>query len=155
MGIYTHPPCLLVSACLCGQTVRYDGRGCLVPAIRLLVEEGKALPFCPECAGGLPVPRLPAECRSGRVVRSDGEDCTAAFEEGARRALAFCREWGLTAAILKEDSPSCGTHRVYDGSFSGRKTEGMGLTAHLLMQAGIPVFCEQEWEAALRIGEGI
>ncbi len=142
-------PCLLVSACLCGQAVRYDGRDCLSPPIRRLAEAGVALPFCPECAGGLPVPRPPAECRGDRVVQAGGADCSAAFEEGARRALALCREKGLTAAVFKENSPSCGVHWVYDGSFSGCRVEGMGVTARLLQQAGIRVFSEQEWQAAL------
>lgn len=148
-------PVLLVSACLCGQTVRYDGKACLHPELRALAESGRAIPFCPECAGGLSVPRLPAECRDGRAVRSDGADCTAAFEAGARRALALCREKGLTAAILKENSPSCGVHWVYDGSFSGRKLEGEGVTARLLRAEGVRVFSETEWREALVFVENI
>lgn len=147
----TARPRILVSACLCGQAVRYDGRSCLVPALRRLVQEGAAVPFCPECAGGLPVPRPPAECRGNRVFHADGGECTAAFEEGARRALALCREGGLAAAVLKENSPSCGTHWVYDGSFSGRRQAGMGVAARLLKQEGIPLFSEQEWPEALAL----
>ena len=146
-------PVLLASACLCGQAVRYDGTSCLYPALKELAETGLAVPFCPECEGGLSVPRLPAECWKGRVVRSDGTDCTAAFEEGARRALVLCREKGCVAAVLKENSPSCGVHRVYDGSFSGRKVEGEGITARLLRSGGIRVFSEAEWEEALAFTE--
>ena len=142
-------PLLLVSACLCGQAVRYDGRSCPVPALCRLAEEGLARPFCPECAGGLPTPRLPAECRGSRVFHPNGADCTAALEAGARLALSLCREQGLTAAVLKENSPSCGTHWIYDGSFTGRKTAGMGVAARLLRQAGVQVFSEREWEDAV------
>ena len=53
----------LVSACLCGEKVRYDGKTKTVDKIKKLVDEGKALPICPEVEGGLPVPRHPCEIR--------------------------------------------------------------------------------------------
>ena len=53
-------PIYLISACLCGQYCRYDGGTFDYPALRKLVEEGVALPYCPEHAGGLPIPASPA-----------------------------------------------------------------------------------------------
>lgn len=147
-------PKYLISACLCGCPVRYDGGGYTqYPLFRRLVEQGLALAFCPECAGGLPVPRLPAECRGSRVVTRDGDDCTQAYERGARKALALCREVGIRVAILKENSPSCGTTRVYDGRFRGVRIPGEGVTARLLRRHGIRVLSEEQALTLVQDGE--
>lgn len=134
----------LVSACLCGQTCRYDGGRFDIPALRQLAEAGRAIPFCPECAGGLSTPRKPCEIVGDRVLAADGTDCTAEYREGARLALKRCRELGITAAILKEGSPSCGSHRIRDGSHTGRKIPGMGVTAALLAENGIALYTEED-----------
>ena len=134
----------LVSACLCGIPCRYDG-GCFdFPALRASARSGKAIPFCPECAGGLPAPRKPCEIVGGRVCAADGTDCTAAYQSGAQQALALCREQGLTAAILKESSPSCGVNTIYDGTHTGHKIPGKGVCAAVLAQAGIALYTEQQ-----------
>ena len=76
---------LLVSACLLGQPVRYDGQSKPVPDARLerWATEGRLVPFCPECAAGLPTPRPPAERQQtpqgARVVSVNGEDLSATF----------------------------------------------------------------------------
>ena len=137
-------PTYLISACLCGQTCRYDGGGFDIPALRQLAEEGRAIPFCPECAGGLSTPRKPCEIVGDRVLTADGTDCTAQYRKGAHLALERCRELGLTAAILKEGSPSCGSHRIRDGSHTGRKIPGMGVTAALLAENGIALHTEEQ-----------
>lgn len=133
----------LISACLGGVCCRYDGGTFDYPALRRLVESGEAIPFCPECAGGLPTPRVPCEIVGDRVVAADGTDCTAAYRRGAQEALALCLEHGITAAILKESSPSCGVRRIYDGTHSGQKIPGRGITAALLAENGIALFTEQ------------
>ena len=137
-------PTYLISACLCGQPCRYDGGTFDHLALRRLAEEGTALPYCPECAGGLPTPRKPCEIAGDRVLAADGTDCTAAYRRGAAGALKLCRTHGITAAILKEGSPSCGVHRIRDGSHTGRKTPGMGLTARLLSENGITLYTEEQ-----------
>lgn len=137
-------PKYLISACLCGQPCRYDGGAFDYPALRRLVEEGVALPFCPEHAGGLPIPRKPCEILSDRVLTADGDDCTLPYTRGAQGALNLCREQGLSAAILKEGSPSCGVHRIRDGSYTGRKIPGMGITAQLLHSHGITLYTEEQ-----------
>ena len=136
-------PVYLISACLCGHTCRYDGGAFDYPVLRRLAEEGIALPYCPEHAGGLPIPRKPCEILGDRVLAADGTDCTAEYTRGAEGALALCRDHGITAAILKEGSPSCGSCRIRDGSHTGRKIPGMGVTARLLVENGIALYSEE------------
>lgn len=140
-------PEFLISACLCGQPVRYNGKDCGRPAFLRLVEEGRGIAVCPECLGGLPIPRCPSELCGNRVITRDGTDVTTAFERGANRALAICRQYGIRRAILKENSPSCGCRRVYDGSFTGKTVAGMGVAARLLRENGIAVCSDEEFDA--------
>ena len=135
---------LIVSACLAGFPCRYDGKKAINTAVQQLVKEGKAIPVCPEQLGGLPTPRLPAEMKAGKVINSDGNDVTEAFEKGAAVVLEIAKQYGCTGALLKARSPSCGKGRIYDGSFSGILIEGNGKTADLLMRNGITVTTEEE-----------
>ena len=143
---------LLISACLLGQPVRYDGRRIDVLDRRLerWRDEGRLIAICPETAGGLPTPRPPAEIsgpdspHARRVVDSEGGDVTAAFQSGAELALRLAKQHGLTIAILKEGSPSCGSQRIYDGTFSGTRIAGAGLTTQRLRAAGLSVFSEND-----------
>jgi len=155
----THEPALvLVSACLLGVNCRYDGRSCPEPGLRDLAAFGRLVPICPEVAGGLPTPRLPAEIEvahagldgssvlegQARIVRSDGVDLTAQFVAGAQAALTLARKLGIQQAILKSRSPSCGAGQIHDGRFGGLLVPGDGVTAALLRQAGIEVL--SEWD---------
>ena len=135
---------ILVSACLLGKNCKYTGGNNRNGAVIAFLEGKEYIPFCPEQAGGLPTPRLPSEIRGDGVVNSQGEDVTAAFLLGAARALEVCEASGADLAILKEGSPSCGVHLVYDGTFSGRKIDGMGMTARRLREAGIAVMSEND-----------
>jgi uncharacterized protein YbbK (DUF523 family) len=140
---------ILISACLVGDKVNYKGQGNYHPDVEKLKEKYELVLFCPECEGGLPIPRLPNEIRGSQVIRSDGKNVTRAFEVGAKKALAICKYLGISKAVLKENSPSCGTHMVHDGYFQGRKIPGMGVTARLLKDNGIEVFSEEEIEKLL------
>ena len=138
---------LLVSACLLGDPVRYDGQAQRLadPSLRVWQQAGMLVPFCPEVAGGLPTPRPAAECQAdGRILTGSGEDVTVAFRRGAEAALALCRREGIECALLKERSPSCGSQRIYDGRFRGVTLSGEGITANLLRQQGIRVFSEEQ-----------
>ncbi|NWF38914.1 DUF523 domain-containing protein [Mariprofundus sp. NF] len=148
---------ILVSACLLGEKVRYDGGDSRQSGlIAQWQSEGRLISICPEVAGGLPIPRPPAEIVSGSadavlrgrgsVQRQNGEDVTDAFVDGAERALALCMKHQIGFAILKEGSPSCGVNSVNDGRFSGIKIDGEGVAACLLRRHGIDVFSEQEVE---------
>ena len=148
---------LLISACLLGQKVRYDGR---IPdygesrLIRQWQDDGRAVPFCPEVAGGLQVPRPAAEIQSGdgsdvlsgatSVATNSGNEVSAHFILGARLALEACQAHSILIAVLKENSPSCGVRQIHDGSFSGTLRTGQGVTTALLRQSGITVFSENE-----------
>lgn len=148
--VETRKPKLLVSACLCGLAVRYNGGCCTDERLRELWRRGEALAVCPECMGGLPIPREPSErLPDGRVIDKQGTDRTAAFEEGARQVLELCGQYGIVRAVLKDGSPSCGSRLIYDGSFSGKKIPGEGITAALLRENGIRVCSEQEWDGCV------
>ena len=143
----------LVSACLLGVACRFDGQSCPAPEVGDLATRGKLVAIRPEVAGGLPVPRLPAEIEKAaagldggavlegrtRIVRSDGVDVTPEFIKGAEAALALARRLGIGRAILKADSPSCGMGRIHEGSFEGKLVPGDGVTAALLKRSGIQV----------------
>ena len=143
----------LISACLLGICTRYDGGCCPVPQLVQLAARGLAVPVCPEVAGGLPVPRPPAEIVSGdgqavldgqaRVLTIDDKDVTEAFLSGARQALETAQRLDIRQAVLKDDSPSCGCRRIYDGTFSDRMVPGQGVTAALLQRNGITVLSEE------------
>ena len=144
-----------ISACLLGHKVRYDGQDCRMDDIlnHLLPEHYVTL--CPEMAGGLPTPRPAAEIQAGsgeevlaskiRVVDIHENDVSAAFIQGAYAALKVAQDFQATHAILKANSPSCGSDLIYDGSFSGQKIQGDGVTTALFKQHGIIVLNEQEF----------
>lgn len=146
------PEKLLISACLLGQPVRYDGKSKGLTSelaqawLSQLQQQNRLVVICPEIAGGLPVPRPPAEYQleSGMVITQQKVDVTAEFRLGAEKALELCQQHDIKFALLKANSPSCGTKQVYDGSFSGNLIAGMGLTARLLTENGIDVFSELE-----------
>ncbi len=147
---------VLVSRCLLGEPVRYDGQSKALqhPLLQRWLDEGRLVPICPEMAGGLPCPRPAAEISGGRgqhvlqgrqpVLTQDGTDVSAAFIAGAQAALALCQQHDIGLALLKARSPSCATHQCYDGQFNGTLTDAMGVTAALLHQHGIRVFDETE-----------
>ncbi len=156
---------VLVSACLLGEKVRHDGSDCCQHGlIERWRREGRVVPMCPEMAGGLPAPRASSEIGSGiaeavlqgknSIRHKDGTDVSEAFLQGAEKALAECWKHRIKIAILKEGSPSCGTNQVNDGTFSGIKIIGQGLTARLLARHGVSVFSEAQMdEAAKRMAE--
>ena len=137
---------ILVSACLLGVRCRYDGKSKPHPAVERLMEQHTLIPVCGEILGGLPTPRVSAERQGARVVTADGCDVTAAYRRGAEEVLRLAERYGCKAAILKERSPSCGSGRIYDGTFTGTLTDGWGVTAELLRDHGICVIGESEAE---------
>jgi uncharacterized protein YbbK (DUF523 family) len=151
---------ILVSACLAGLATTHNGVAKPSPRVMELVRQGRAIMVCPEQLGGLPTPRRPAEIVGGdggevlggdaRVVDDQGADVTANYLRGAREALKAARLAGSTRAILKARSPSCGTARIHDGTFSGAVTDGAGVTAALLRQHGIEVLSEEDLEGLER-----
>ncbi len=137
---------ILVSACLLGRNCRYDGKNCSSAEVRELEKKYILIPVCPEELGGLSTPRIPSEIRDGRVYDREGNDVTEYFLTGADKALQRAFEEGISIALFKSLSPSCGSKIVYNGHFDGGKTEGDGITAALLKKHGISVYTEEEIE---------
>ena len=138
---------ILVSACLLGVACRYDGKRKPNEAVIALKEKYNLIPVCPEIMGGLPTPRLPSEIRGETVIMENGEDVTDKYSKGAEETLRLARLFGCGKAVLKEKSPSCGSGRIYDGTFSKTLTEGNGITAGMLLANGIRVAGETEIDA--------
>ena len=132
---------IIVSACLLGLCCKYDGGSNRLPDDKLhkLCESYELIPVCPEAYGGLTTPRAPSERRDGGVFSSEGRDVTVQFKKGAEAALYLAETLGIRKALLKENSPSCGSGTIYDGSFSGKLIPGDGVTAELLKAHGIEV----------------
>ena len=132
---------ILVSACLLGENCRYDGMNKLN---KELLQQKKVIliPFCPEVAGGLSIPRKPGEIINYKVFSQDGLDLTSYYQTGAIKTLELVKENKIKVAIFKEDSPSCGVKRIYNGTFKGIKILGQGITTKLLIQNGIKVLDE-------------
>jgi len=151
---------ILISACLAGDRVRYDGKR--VPLTDNLLskwnQKGMLINVCPEVSGGLKIPRLEAQIVNGtgqdviegkaKVVDIGGNDVTLFFIRGAEYALNQVKKYNIEIAILKEKSPSCGVHRIYDGNFNSTLIPGVGVTTAILKQRGIKVFSENELDKA-------
>ena len=140
---------ILISACLVGENCKYNGGNNLHPQIDALLEKYDLIPFCPEEEGGLPTPRNPSEVKGESVFMDNGKDVTENFLKGAKIALMLCLFLKIKIAVLKERSPSCGTHQIHDGSFSEKLINGMGVTAKLLKENGIEVYSEDEIDKLL------
>jgi len=147
---------ILISACLAGDKVRYDGREKPLesPLVTRWQKEERLVKICPEVSGGMKIPRSPAQIVNGngldvlngtaRVMDIEGCDVTGFFIRGAEYALSLSQKYSIRFAILKEKSPSCGVHQIYDGSFSSLLIPGSGVTAALLRKNHIRVFSENE-----------
>ncbi|MED1466849.1 DUF523 domain-containing protein [Bacillus salipaludis] len=150
---------ILVSSCLAGLDVRYNGTNCLNDKISKLVEENKAITICPELLGGFSTPREPAEIIGGngedvldgnaKVVDKSGKDVTQLYIKGAYSTLEQAIELNATLVVLKENSPSCGSSTIYNGEFTGKKIMGMGVTSALLKRNGLKVISEEQFADTL------
>jgi len=145
----------LISACLCGINCKYSGENNLNEDCLTLLEQDQAILICPEQLGGLTTPRDPGEIIGdaksiitkgiGKVITKEGEDVTAAFLRGAKETIKIAKASGTLAAILKDGSPSCGCNYIYDGTFTGEKIEGEGITCAMLKEEGIEVISDEEY----------
>ena len=145
---------ILVSACLLGHKVKFSGGTNTHELLLKYNERGRFIAVCPECFAMLPVPRPAMEIQNGtgkkvlsgkaRAVDEHGMDTTQYLLTGADKALKIAQAYQAKVAILKEGSPSCGVKKIHDGSFEGRKVNGQGVTAALLMKNGITVYSEKD-----------
>jgi uncharacterized protein YbbK (DUF523 family) len=72
----------------------------------------------------------------------DGTDVTNNFLNGAYETLKISKLVGAQQAIMKSGSPSCGYGQIYDGTFSGKKKKGNGVTTDILIRNGVKVCTE-------------
>lgn len=137
---------LLISACLYGSHCKYNGGANTLPeeTLSALKKHYRLVPVCPEVAGGLPVPRMPAERQGERIINSADIDVTEPYCKGAETALRLAGKFNCCAALLKHRSPSCGNSMIYDGSFTSTLIKGRGTAAEILLKEGIPVYNENE-----------
>ena len=140
---------LLISACLLGIACRYDGKSVRGVDVEALRAKYNLIPVCPEIYGGLSTPRTPSERQGNKTIMNDGTDVTENYLKGAKVAYDLCIEFDCKKALLKERSPSCGSGKIYDGSFSGTLIDGDGVTSEYLKVRGILVFGEGEIDKLL------
>ena len=130
---------IVVSACLLGEKCKYNGGDNRNARVIDFVQGHEVIPVCPERAAGMPSPRPPVEIRCGRLVDCHGHDVDACYRAGVARTIAMLGDKPVDLAILQPRSPTCGVHQVYDGTFSGVRTEGRGILAQALAERGIPL----------------
>lgn len=151
---------ILVSSCLAGLEVRYNGTHSLDNRICKLIEENKAITVCPELLGGFSIPREPAEIIGGtgedvldgkaKVIEKSGTDVTELYIKGAYETLKTAKEVKARIVVLKEYSPSCGSSMIYNGEFKGKKIIGNGVTTALLKRNGLQVISEEQFSDTLK-----
>lgn len=136
---------VLISACLLGVDCKYNGSNNKLDdeIIHSLKEKYNLIPVCPEILGGMPTPRNPIEISDGKVFDYDGEEFTKEFEKGSEEVLKLAKLYNSSIAILKENSPSCGSNYIYDGTFNHQKIKGMGIAAQKLSKENIKLFTEE------------
>jgi len=148
---------ILISACLLGVPVRYNGADVASNSeiLQRWIQDGRVIAVCPEVDAGLPARRPPAEISdatggngvlagTARVFEKTGSDVTRQFVAGAERVAEVARQHSIRLAILKEGSPSCGSNFTNDGSFTSVRIPAPGVTAARLIKAGIRVFSETQ-----------
>ena len=139
----------IISRCLLGFDCKYNGGNNKNDDVIEFCKTHDYVTICPETAAGLETPREPAEIvpvgdEYFKVLTKSGRDLTRDFDYGAELSLnsvlveqgsrkhGTCR---IEGAILKENSPSCGSGVIYDGTFSGSLTGGNGLFTDKLIDA--------------------
>ena len=135
---------ILVSACLFGNNCRYKGDNCLSEKLLDLGKDNVLIPVCPEQLGGLSTPRHPAERVGEKIISDIGVDVTEEYNRGANLAVEIAKANAVDYCVLKANSPSCGKGVIYDGTFSGGKKEGNGVTTDILLAEGFKVITEDE-----------
>ena len=147
---------ILVSACLMGIDCKYSGGNNRNEKVADYLKDKQYTFICPEQMGGMCTPRKPSEIKGGSgedvlsgkcsVISKRGADVTENFVKGAEEALKIAGITGADMAILKESSPSCGSSKIYDGTFSSNKIAGEGVAAALLRKNGIKIISEKDIE---------
>lgn len=142
--VMMNKPNIIVSACLLGCNCKYNGGNNYCEKIEKLKEQYNIIDICPEVLGGLSTPRIPSEIVDDKVINKEGLDVTNNYNIGANLALEKALENNCEIAILKAKSPSCGSGKIYDGTFTSTLVDGDGITTRLFKQHNIKVYTEEE-----------
>ena len=136
---------IMVSACLLGYNVKYNGKNNLNSELVDYLKDYEVFSVCPEVMGGLNILRVPSEIKNNQVINKNGEDVTNEYTKGALKTLEIAKKENIKIAILKENSPSCGSNYIYDGTFTHNVINGEGITVKLLRENGITVLNENNY----------
>ena len=145
----TGPAPVLISACLLGERVRYDGghKRC-EPLLEALHGRVRWIPVCPEVECGLPVPResmrLAGTPSAPRLVGTEsGADHTRRMLRWAEKRLRDLASHGVCGYVCKRNSPSCsgqGRIEVFgDAGEPARPGTGLFTKAFLERFPSVPV----------------
>lgn len=130
---------ILVSSCLLGLNCKYDGGNNASKEVDEFLKDYEVIPICPEIMGGLVTPRVGAARCGDKVITKDGKDVTKQYLKGAEESLFLAKKYNVKKALLKLRSPSCGSGKIYDSTFTHTLIDGNGVTAELLKQNGIEI----------------
>lgn len=142
---------VLISACLIGENTKYNGGNNFIKSVEKLYPLCDLIIICPEVMSGLKTPRSPSEIKNGKVINKANKDVTSFFKSGASLITYIAEQNNVKYAVLKENSPSCGVHHIYDGTFSNNLIKGNGITTQELIKKEIQVFSEKEIDKLIEI----
>lgn len=151
-------PLVGISACLCGDNVRYDGRAKGLPALISALEPYlKLQKICPEVAIGMGTPRDPIQlCKESDEVRAIGiknpdDDVTIALKKYAINLLpdrlnTASESMPLCGYIFKSRSPSCGVGStpIHENNIVTNFGDGVFAQQIQQQQPWLPVAEEQD-----------
>ena len=141
---------LLISSCLLGNNVKYNGKNNYIEGIEALKEKYELIIICPEVMGGLSIPRIPSERLNDKIINKELKDVSLEFKKGANIALDLVKKYNIKYALLKDGSPSCGSTYIYDGTFNGIKINNVGVTVEYLKKENIKIYTEKNWKELLK-----
>lgn len=141
---------LLISSCLLGNNVKYNGKNNYIEGIEKLKDLYDLVIICPEVMGGLSIPRIPSEIINNEVINKEGTNVTLEFTKGASIALELVEKYQIKKALLKDGSPSCGSTYIYDGTFTGNRIPNYGITVRSLLKKKVKIFTENTWKELLK-----
>ena len=136
---------VVVSACLLGENCKYNGGNNFAPEVAAYLQDKEVIPVCPEMLAGLGVPRTPIEIVGDDVKTRDGQSVGAALFNAVADILTQLDGQNIACAILKSRSPTCGVKQIYDGTFSGKLVDGMGVLADALRKNGYHVIDSEDF----------
>lgn len=141
---------LLISSCLLGNNVKYNGKNNYVEGIYKLKDLYDLVIVCPEVMGGLSIPRIPSEIINDEVINKEKINVTKEFNKGKDIVLDLVKKYDIKKALLKDGSPSCGSTYIYDGTFTGKRIKSLGITSRCLKELNIKIYTENNWMELLK-----